>query len=235
MRNWKRNSPNALKHGAFAKTAILPWEDPRLFEELYSSLIEEWAPVGPTEEDAVFSIAKGMWRKRRLARFFDCERCRCSIDPNHEAYDEIHVLQVFSDLMASSPEKFELGLRLFTADQAERLRRNFRREDFQSTSEWVQAIQKEVASVLLPAAAREWSPAVPIGQNAAFFTIEVTKDEVAAEERIEAMIDRAVKRLIRTKAMKQMLPRNSPRVDDHPKKIQGGKNNGSARGDGPGG
>ena len=68
-----------VKHGAFAKTAILPGEDPREFEELHSALIEEWAPVGPTEEDAVLSIAKGVWRKRRLQKFLHTEIQICVI------------------------------------------------------------------------------------------------------------------------------------------------------------
>jgi hypothetical protein len=44
------------------------------------------------------------------------------------------------------------------------------------------------------------------------------------DERIDAMIDRAIKRLIQTKAMKQMLVGTSPNGGDHqPKKIQSGK------------
>jgi len=61
MHNRKRKHPNALKHGAFSKMAIIPGEDPQEFKDLHSALIEEW-----TEEDTVLSIAKGIWRKRRL-------------------------------------------------------------------------------------------------------------------------------------------------------------------------
>ncbi len=53
---WKR--PNALKHEVFAAAAIIPGEDRWEFEELHSSLIQEWQPDGPTEEDAVLDIAK---------------------------------------------------------------------------------------------------------------------------------------------------------------------------------
>lgn len=226
MRKRNGNHPNALRHGAFAKTAVLPWEDPRQFEELHSSLIEEWAPVGPTEQDAVFSIAKGMWRKRRLAHFINSERQRVRINPDHGAYDNTYALHEFSDLIAFKPDDFELALKLLPACQAEQLRRRFRRENFQSTLEWVHAIQKEVASVLLPAAARDRSPTVSILEDAAFFTIEVIKDEVAVEERIDATIDRAVKRLIQTKAMKQMLPRIPP---NEMKQVQSSKPNGSAK------
>src|SRR5262249_16535304 len=114
MRKPNRNRPNALKHGAFAKTAVLPWEDPEQFEELHSSLIEEWAPVGPTEQDAVFSIAMGMWRKRRLARFINTARQRCELDPNHAAYNETYALRVFSGLIAFAPDQFENYLTALT-------------------------------------------------------------------------------------------------------------------------
>jgi hypothetical protein len=225
MRKPNRNRPNALKHGAFAKTAVLPWEDPEQFEELHSSLIEEWAPVGPTEQDAVFSIAMGMWRKRRLARFINTARQRCELDPNHAAYNETYALRVFSGLIAFAPDQFENYLTALTAHAAARLRQNFRRENFQSTSEWVHAVQKEVETVMLPAAARFDGSSGRV-QNAAFFTIEVIKDEVAVQERIDATIDRAVKRLIQTRAMKQMLPRISPNGTGQ---IQSSKPNGSAK------
>jgi hypothetical protein len=46
------------------------------------------------------------------------------------------------------------------------------------------------------------------------------KDELAVEERIDAMIDRAVKRLVQARAMKQMLGTNSGnRENDQPKKL----------------
>ena len=63
------NPLNAFKHGAFARMAFLPWEDRQEFARLHAALNMEWMPDGPTERDAVFSIAKGMWRKRRMQYF----------------------------------------------------------------------------------------------------------------------------------------------------------------------
>jgi hypothetical protein len=91
--------PNALKHGAFAKMMILPWEDPQEFEKLHAGLVEEWKRVGPTEHDAVLSIAKGMWRKRRMQNFLFSELERHRADPNHAAYDEASALRVFSSTL----------------------------------------------------------------------------------------------------------------------------------------
>jgi hypothetical protein len=63
-----------------------------------------------------------------------------------------------------------------------------------------------------------------LGRSTKFFTPEVFKRELAVDECIDAMIDRAIKRLVQTKAMKQMLGRTSPNGgDDQPKKIHSGK------------
>jgi hypothetical protein len=200
---------NALKHGAFATMIVLPWEDPEEFRILHTALIAEWNPVGPTEQDAVFSIAKGMWRKRRMQLFFDNDMQRCSVYPDHGAYHEAHALRSFCESLESSadkPENVEFAFRLLSVKNRDHLRRKFPRHDFQSISEWIRAIQNEVTSVLLPEAERfDRSVPVLISRDARFFTQEVVKHELAVDERIDAMIDRAVKRLVQAKTYKQML------------------------------
>lgn len=71
MSNQRQKRPNAQKHGAYATTLIVSGEDPQEFQDLYSGLAEEWMPVGATEEDAVLSIAKAVWRKRRVQKFLE--------------------------------------------------------------------------------------------------------------------------------------------------------------------
>src|SRR5436305_5184019 len=60
--------PSALRHGAWSKAAVLPWEDARQFDRLCRDLVDEWSPAGPAEEDAVFTLAKCMWRKHQVRR-----------------------------------------------------------------------------------------------------------------------------------------------------------------------
>jgi hypothetical protein len=175
---------------------------------LHTALIAEWNPVGPTEQDAVFTIAKSMWRKRRMQLFLENDMQRCSTDPDHVAYDEAHVLRCFCQILESSadkPENVELRFRLLSAENRDHLRRKFPRHDFQSTSEWIRAIQNEVTSVLLPEAERFDRSEIWISRDAAFFTQEVVKHELAVDERLDATMDRAVKRLVQAKAYKQML------------------------------
>src|SRR5947209_9334123 len=63
-----KTRPSALRHGAWSRAAVLPWEDARQFDRLCRDLIEEWCPTGPAEEDAVFTLAKCMWRKHHTRR-----------------------------------------------------------------------------------------------------------------------------------------------------------------------
>jgi hypothetical protein len=231
MRN--RNHANALQHGAFSKLMILPWEHLQQFEELHADLIEEWKPDGPTEHDAVFTIAKGMWRKRRMQHFLSSEIERHRLMPNHAAYDEITALRAFSYFIETAPDEFDLALEALTAANADHLRRNFPKGKFQTTSEWVRAIQNEVSSILLPAAERfgfDKSTGALIARDAAFFSQDIVKYELAVEERIDAMIDRAVKRLVQAKAMKQIMGTTSATGGtDQPKKLPSNKPEGSAK------
>ena len=198
-KNWKR--PNAYKHGAFTLIAILPGEDLREFEELHSALVEEWKPQGETEEEAVLSIAKGQWRKRRVQKYVEIRVAKNTLDPSLPSFDERMGLTAFASLMRDEPETaFKKASRCLLPDKINYLMRKFPRSNFESTSEWAEAIINEINSVPLA----EFMIAAPF-TSAAAFTEEIFKQELALDERIDAMIDRAVKRLIQTKAIKQML------------------------------
>jgi hypothetical protein len=214
----------------FAEILILSWEDPQEFTKLHAALIEEWRPVGPTEEDAVFSIAKGMWRKRRMQRFLPWQMERCRLDPNHPAYDRAHALRVFSNSIANDPDQFEhYAFKALRAGDADHVLRKFPRKNY-PTLEWGLAIQEEVTSVLLPAAECGSSTELLVARDASFFSQEVVKNELAVDDRIDAMIDRAVKRLVQTKAMKQMLGTTSPDArTDRTKKLPSNKPDGSTK------
>jgi len=230
MRNQKWKHPNAQKHGVFSKTAIVPGEDPREFEELYSGLVQEWEPAGATEEDAVLSIAKAVWRKRRVQKFLQVKLTKNFLDPRHPSYNEsfglLGFLLDFAAIMRTKPEVAfeEYASRWLRADIVKYLRQKFPRSDFKSTSEWARAIMDEIASMLLLASkiieVPEAADMAALTLSAASLSDDLFRQELALDERLEAMIDRAVKRLIQTKAMKQMLGQTSTmRADDQPRTI----------------
>ncbi len=57
---------NALKHGILSRYTVLPWEDAGEYQALVTSLADEHAPQGPTEEHLVEELAGVLWRKRQL-------------------------------------------------------------------------------------------------------------------------------------------------------------------------
>jgi len=226
---------HAVKHGAFAKTAILPGEDPIEFEELHSALIEEWAPVGPTEEDAVLSIAQGVWRKRRLQKFRHAEIEMCRSNPEHPLYNEaqglrtlLNTIEMDLDLKESRPDLFEGCIRIAILSAPSYLgtwlERRCPREEFESVSDWFWMLRVIISGLLRSHEQRGEDPDVLLDRSAKVHTPDVVDRELAVEERIDAMIDRAVKRLVQIKATKQMLVGTSPlREAIYAKKIQSGE------------
>lgn len=204
MRDQNRKRPNACKHGAFALIAILPGEDPREFERLHSALVEEWEPEGETENDAVLSLTKGVWRKRRVQKFVEAQVIKTTVDPSLPSFDETLGLIAFAGLMRDRPETAFEEHASRCPDKIKHLTWRVPRSKFGTTSEWAQAVVQEIYSVLLP----ESMITAPFA-SAAALSDDVFKKELALDERIDAMIDRAVKRLIQIKAMKQMLAQAS--------------------------
>ena len=212
MHDRNRKQPNALKHGAFTQMTILPGEDVRKFAKLHMDLIEEWNPTGPTEQDAVLTLAKGIWRKSRIQGFLLGKAFACSLDPTHPAYDEVSALRGFCNLLDIAPDLFDKRLYMLSEEVRRHLQLKVPPGNFTSISARARAIQKEITSVLLPALERVEKPVeVCLSESAEIVSMEDFQHEIALEERIDAMIDRATKRLIQIKAMKQMLGQPSPK------------------------
>jgi hypothetical protein len=162
---------------------------------------------GPTEEDAVLSIANGIWRKRRLQKFREAQVSRGRLNPDHTLL--MMKLCVYS-ILTDKPDRFEDAISRLSPQKEAHLRRNFPRNKFKSTSEWVQAVQQEIKSVLL-ADANGYNdpPLVLLERSSRILSVDDVENELAVDERLDVMIERAIKRLIQTKTMKQLLERNS--------------------------
>jgi hypothetical protein len=233
---WKR--ANALKHGVFAINPTIPGEDVGEFIELYSAVIEEWQPSGPTEADAVFSLADLMWRKGRAQRLLRTSLIASTRNPHSPTFDERRGLDLFISCMRSEPETaFERHASVvLRADTISHLKQKFPRSNYQSTSEWAQAVIMEIESVLLPATPPSVEATEPgegdwpeplrkmVVETQVGASIihgkEFFEHDLNLRERLDAMIARQVKHLIQTKGMKQMLRQAAAaREDEQPKKI----------------
>jgi hypothetical protein len=225
----KPKRPNAQKHGVFAlgDFPTIPGEDVREYAELCTDLVDEWEPSGPTEIDAVLSLADLMWRKRRAQRFLRTKLNERTLDPGSPTFDKRRGLDIFILCLRAEPEAaFERMARfLLTAATISHLEQKFPRSNYQSTPEWAEAVITEIKSILLPAAPPsleatepgEGDLPEPLRKMAVGWqvnaSIENAKEDFEADldlrERLDGMIARQTKHLIQLKAMKQMLRQTS--------------------------
>ena len=238
--NDKRKRPNALKHGIYASAPIIEGEDPQEFEALQAELREEWKPDGALEEDTVASIAMAIWRKRRAQEFLQVQLMTTIFDVENRFFDEAIGFGAFATLINEKPEgAFEEASRFLRPNKIDYLKKKFPPSRFKLPSEWAQAVINEIKTVLLPAATSK-VPAAPEGPKEwvelmdeadrlkkkivslqrATFSSDLFEQELALHERLDAMIDRLIKRLIQTKSTKPIL-RQIPteRGDNQPLKL----------------
>jgi hypothetical protein len=203
---------------------------------LHSALIDEWKPSGPTEEDAVFSLADLMWRKRRAQYFLQSKLTAITRNPEHHAFDEEADLPAFIEWMRADPEAaFEGHARFLSVGTIDRLKQRYPRSNYESTSEWAEAVITEIECMLLASTIFD-TPSEDdshirvetrgLMRHLKFFSSlidssEWFEEELKVRERLDANISRVVKHLAQTKAMKQMLRQTGAleRADERPKKI----------------
>jgi hypothetical protein len=182
-------------------------------------------PDGATEEDAVLSIAKAIWRKRRVQKFLEVQLAKNILNPSHASYDEELGLNIFMGCLRIRPDVAfkEYAGRCLRDDKVELLKNKFPRSDYKSSQEWANAIINEINSALLPKSIPEGHPLARLGLlslSAAAFTDDFFDQELKLDARLDIMIDRTVKRLIQTKAIKQMLGRTgAEQAEDRVRKI----------------
>jgi hypothetical protein len=143
-----------------------------------------------------------------VQEFVGVQFLRNSVDPSHPSHDAIFGLRILIGLMEQQPETaFENAGHCLGTDKINYLRKKFPRSTFDSIAKWAQAVINEITSVLLP----EIGPIDHAAVVGAMFSLaanlggDAFKQELALDERLDAMIDRAFKRLIQIKTMKQML------------------------------
>ena len=124
-----RRLPGALRHGGFSKIAILPGEDPDEFEQLHCGLIEEWRPNGPTEDDAVLTMAAAIWRKARLQKFRRALLYQEQFHPTCPTYDRALALHRFCSVIRAYPADFELALKSCQQSRRTSYEQNFRKNN----------------------------------------------------------------------------------------------------------
>jgi hypothetical protein len=128
-------------------------------------------------------------------------------DGSVRAKDNVSQLLGFSSSLYGRLDikTLELSISMLGKELATHLEREIPKENYSTTPEWVQAVKREVDEVLLPRARAEAeSPDHLAAKAAEFITTDRILEDLVLEERLDAMVDRAMRRLAQMKFMKQI-------------------------------
>jgi hypothetical protein len=175
----QRVSP-ALKHGAYSEATLLPGEDPAEFKELHRDLIAEFTPNGRIEEETVATIARLMWRRQNLARF------------------EIGQLSYF---LAEGFKKAALAEASKNANESQERRNS--KDDDELIAEFEELIEADKRVAKAEGARKGEAEAEWFEITKAAALTRLMK-ELDVEERLDAMIDKSIKRLLFVRGLKSI-------------------------------
>jgi hypothetical protein len=201
---------NALKHGANAKEVML-WDERREdYESIRVGLNREYTPDGTTEEYLVQAILDLLWRRRRLDRHGQITTQK-RLDEIHEANDTSLHIEVLLSLApefneASTAEQVEATLARLDPIYSNTILRDWPLQTGDDATAWGPKIA---------AGLRTCKPAPRHAGDDAFLAIidlDASDIALARIERLDAMIDRTIKRLMQVKTMKQMHDRLHPKL-----------------------
>jgi hypothetical protein len=200
--------PNALKHGAHANDVMLWDERYKDYESLRIGLNQEYTPDGATEEYLVQALVDFVWGRRRLDRHGQITLQKRQ-DKLQEAYDRSLHIDVLRSLapefdQATTAEQVEAALARHDPIYKNTILRNYPLQEGDDPSKWGPKIA---------AGLRAWKPE-PRHDHAflALFDLDAFDISLARIERLDAMIDRTITRLMRVKTMKQMHDRLEPKL-----------------------
>jgi hypothetical protein len=204
---------NALKHGATAKEVMLWDEKYKDYEALRTGLSQEYTPEGTTEEYLVQTILDLLWRRRRLDRHGQITTQQ-GLDEIFEANDRSRHIDVLLSLApefneATTAEQVEAMLARFDPIYSNTILEHWPLQTGEDPGAWGPKIAAGLVST--------WKPEPRCEGDDAFLEVvdlDAFDISLARIERLDAMIDRTIKRLMQVKTMKQMHGRLEPKLID---------------------
>jgi len=136
-------------------------------------------------------------------------------EPRTQPPDDYQQLLGFSSSLYSDVSRslLELRINMLPREFSAYLREKVPLGNFESTMQWIVALKREVDAVLLPMVReRGHDPHAYLATAAAFLTGDRVLEDLAIEERLDAAIDRAMKRFYQLKLAHQLDRTNRPKT-----------------------
>jgi hypothetical protein len=197
---------NALKHGAFAQELVILDENKNDFDELHKSCIKELKPAGGMEEEVVLAIAKYMWRKRRIERLFVEEADWLREHPEMEDLRMVSAVDQFIQRGMRCREVWRC-LGFLPENYGKEILKEFTCPSTDYDDEWIDQVKQTLRFfhvVVTHTVNQMCNESRFIGETAAKIR-ELSVKQTALEDRLDMMIDKALKRLANLKAFKEVM------------------------------
>ena len=201
---------NALKHRAHAVEVMLWSEKYEDYEALRAGVYQEYAPAGSSEEYQVQTLVDLLWRRRRLdfhERIILQKRLSKLREDNERSRHIQNLRELAAEFSkADSAEKVEALLGIISPMYRNTILRDWPLQEGEDSSTWGARIAKGLLA---------WQPSARHEEADEFIAmVDLDKFDAALGriERLDAMIDRTIKRLMQIKTMKQMYSRLEPKL-----------------------
>jgi hypothetical protein len=191
---------NAFKHGGYSNLRLLPGENFDEFKALCRALETELGPQGYSELDVVTEIAFCTWRRARLHIYFEAAAARQKYaaffagrdDPSWDEHQQY--LKFAQRYCQASLDVVQMSEKLAKAQK-----------DLAASNEEVVAAAEKVFKVDVKKLMAEEDVTLTLASLGEQVTPETLMQEIDLYNRLEARIERLLKRLWQLKAAKQML------------------------------
>jgi hypothetical protein len=202
---------NALTHGVSAQEVMLWGETYEDYEGLRTRAYEEWFPEGLTEEFELNALIELLWRRRRLERYekISTQKRLARVRSDNEQSRHIENLKALASEFnaADTVEKVNALLLQLSPLYRNTVQRDWPLRDGDDPAKWGTRIATGLSSWKVPArheGADEFLEALD--------PEEMFDRSLGRIERLNAMIDRTIKRLMQIKTMKQMYNQLKPKL-----------------------
>ncbi len=205
-----RSKRNALKHGASAQEVMLWSESYEDYEALRAGLREEWSPQGKTEEYEVNTLLNLLWRRRRLDRYeqIKMQKRLNAVREANQTSNHVENLCSFAPNFneAKGVEQVEVMLSRLSPLYSNTIRQRWPLRDGEDPNTWGTRIASGLTAWKVPVRHEEGDEFIEI------VDLDAIDEALARIERLDAMIDRTIKRIMQIKTMKQMYVRLEPKL-----------------------
>lgn len=198
---------NALKHGASTKELLIFDEEMTEFKNLHDGFVEEFKPSGRMEEELVLELARWHLRKRRIDIYHAEEENLILVEVTDEEKSNWAKTVAMTMPHESCSEVWEGYVPKLPHPIQEAVKRKFHLPSDEHDDKWLAELREFVVQQYMHSSFgdRQGRRKMRLRGKVSIKLSELSDKQTAREERIDAAIDRTLRRLVQLKTYKEVM------------------------------